>query len=215
MHSSRQKLFTLGAAAALMVAIGCGQQAPQETPGPETITTHGSVSVKWEKDLPSALERAGSEGKPVLVNFYADWCVWCKRLESTTLRDAQVMALLQDQVVPLSLDVDRDGKELSNTYQVDGLPTILVLNSEGQEIGRIPGYMPPAGFLEQIEMLYSAELNKEFGIRNSEFGISSHPSQEFLVFGFEFLVSSFHRIAGEFNAEAQSLFLTRTSQGRR
>jgi thiol:disulfide interchange protein len=142
----------MGVSAALMVVIGCGGQAPpQETTAPETISTHGSVSVDWEKDLPSALERAGNEDKPVLVNFYADWCVWCKRMESTTLRDAQVMTLLRDQVVPLSLDVDRDGKELSNTYRVDGLPTILVLNAEGEEIGRIPGYMPPASFLEQVE----------------------------------------------------------------
>jgi thiol:disulfide interchange protein len=101
--------------------------------------------------MPSALERARTEGKPVLVNFYADWCVWCKRLESTTLRDAKVASVLQNRVVPLSLDVDRDGKELSNEYRVDGLPTIIVLDASGQEIGRIPGYMPPDSFLERVE----------------------------------------------------------------
>ena len=152
MHFSRQNIFALGAAASLLIATGCGREAPpQQVPGSEAISTHGTVTVDWEKDLPAALERAGSEGKPVLINFYADWCVWCKRLESTTLRDAQVMTLLRDQVVPLSLDVDREGKELSNSYQVDGLPTILVLDAKGREIGRIPGYIPPAGFLEQIE----------------------------------------------------------------
>ena len=113
--------------------------------------THGAVEVAWEKDFADALERARTEGKPVLVNFYADWCVWCKRLESTTFRDNQVKTLLRDRVVPVSLDVEGDGRELSDTYRVDGLPTILVLDGTGREIGRIPGYMAPTGFLETVD----------------------------------------------------------------
>lgn len=130
---------------------GCSRPEPEAAAGPVMVTNHESVSVDWGKDLPAALERARSEGKPVLVNFYADWCVWCKRLEATTLRDSQVADLLSDRVVPVSLDVDGDGKELSNQYRVDGLPTILVLDTDGREIGRIPGYMPPSGFLERVE----------------------------------------------------------------
>jgi len=130
---------------------GCSRPEPETAAGPVMVTNHESVSVDWGKDLPAALERARSEGKPVLVNFYADWCVWCKRLEATTLRDSQVADLLSDRVVPVSLDVDGDGKELSNQYRVDGLPTILVLDTDGREIGRIPGYMPPSGFLERVE----------------------------------------------------------------
>ena len=87
----------------------------------------------------------------MLVNFYADWCVWCKRLDSTTLRDAKVASVLQSEVVPLSLDVDHGGKELSSEYGVDGLPMIIMLDSAGKEIGRIPGYMPPDSFLERVE----------------------------------------------------------------
>ena len=101
--------------------------------------------------MSSALERARAEGKPVLVNFYANWCVWCKRLESTTLRDAKVATVLREKVVPLSLDVDAGGKQLSTEYRVDGLPTIIVLDTGGREIGRIPGYVPPDSFLERVE----------------------------------------------------------------
>ena len=79
--------------------------------------------------------------------------MWCKRLESTTLRDTKVATLLSDRVVPVNLDVEGDGRELSNRYHVDGLPTVLVLDSSGREIGRIPGYMPPTGFLEQVERI--------------------------------------------------------------
>jgi thiol:disulfide interchange protein len=145
-------LFAMAAVAALLIAGGCNRGHESAQPAlTEAVTTHGAVEVDWEKTLPEALERAQSEGKPVLVNFYAEWCVWCKRLESTTLRDNQVKTVLRDRVVPVSLDVDGDGRELSNMYRVDGLPTILVLDGEGRELGRIPGYIAPSGFLELVE----------------------------------------------------------------
>ena len=146
------RLLATAAIASLFIVAACGRSENEvETAIADTITTHGTVEVSWAKDLPGALERARAEGKPVLVNFYAEWCVWCKRLESTTLRDNDVKTLLRDQVIPLSLDVDGNGRNLSNQYRVDGLPTILVLDGNGREIGRIPGYMPPTGFLERVE----------------------------------------------------------------
>ncbi len=151
-QTTAPRLLATAAIAFLLVATACSRSEEGAQPAiTETVTSHGAVEVSWATDFPSALERARSEGKPVLVNFYAEWCVWCKRLESTTLRDDEVKTLLRDQVVPLSLDVDGDGRELSNKYQVDGLPTILVLDGNGREIGRIPGYMPPTGFLERVE----------------------------------------------------------------
>ena len=137
--------------AAVLTATACGRPEVASEAPVGAVANHATVKVEWENNMPSALERARDEGKPVLVNFYADWCVWCKRLESTTLRDAKVASVLQNKVVPLSLNVDGDGKELSNEYEVDGLPTIVVLDAGGQEIGRISGYMPPDSFLERVE----------------------------------------------------------------
>jgi thiol:disulfide interchange protein len=149
---SAHRLLATAAAASLLVGVACSRNEQAAEPAiAAAVTTHGTVEVTWSRDLPAALERARAEGKPVLVNFYADWCVWCKKLESTTLRDNDVKTVLRDQVIPVSLNVDGDGRELSNVYRVDGLPTILVLDGNGREIGRIPGYMAPTGFLEQVE----------------------------------------------------------------
>ncbi len=137
-------------AALLSGALACSRSEIAPPPA-DTVAAHGAVKVTWGENLPAALDRARSEGKPVLVNFYADWCVWCQRLESTTFRDAEVANLLQERVVPVSLDVDNEGRELSSRYRVDGLPTILLLDADGREIGRLPGYMPPTGFLEWLE----------------------------------------------------------------
>lgn len=157
-HTLARSLALATTVAALFFSGGCGRQHPSSPPADPgaAISSHGAVAVSWGSDLSAALERARSENKPVLVNFYADWCVWCKRLESTTFRDAEVSVLLRDRVVPVSLDVDGAGRELSGRYEIDGLPTILVLDADGREIGRIPGYMPPTGFLERVNQLIGA-----------------------------------------------------------
>ncbi len=147
----KRSALTFAALAAFIILTACSGPEPASEAPVAAVANHATVEVTWETAMPAALERARTEGKPVLVNFYADWCVWCKRLESTTLRDSKVAALLSDRVVPVNLDVDGDGRELSNQYRVDGLPTVLVLDASGREIGRIPGYMPPTGFLEKVE----------------------------------------------------------------
>ena len=123
----RHATFLVAATSAILLANACGGPEPVIDTPVKTISNHATLEVVWEKDMPSALERARSEGKPLLVNFYADWCVWCKRLESTTLRDSKVASVLQDRVVPVSLNVEGNGRDLSNEYRVDGLPTIVVL----------------------------------------------------------------------------------------
>jgi len=147
----KRSALTFSALAAFIILTACSGPEPASEAPVAAVTNHATVEVTWESDMPAALERARNEGKLVLVNFYADWCVWCKRLESTTLRDAKVASILQNKMVPLSLNVEGDGKELSNEYQVDGLPTIIVLDAGGREIGRIPGYMPPDSFLKRVE----------------------------------------------------------------
>ena len=68
----------------------CGAGPVDEGPSPPsigTVSTHETAQLEWEKSWDSAFTRAKSEDKPVLVSFEAEWCVLCKKLESTTYRD--------------------------------------------------------------------------------------------------------------------------------
>jgi len=149
-------IFQLGLIAVVLCgAAGCTGQETSDaaTHAAVSPTQHGDV--QWAQTWDAAFFRAKSEEKVVLVTFYADWCIWCKKLEDTTLADSSVASFLAERTVPVRLDVDGDGRELSDEYRVDGLPTVLVLNNDGTELGRIPGYLPPEGFLERIRSFVS------------------------------------------------------------
>lgn len=138
-------------AATLCAGTGCsGQENPAKVQK-TVVSTSQTSEIEWAGNWDAAFSKARSEEKVVLVTFYADWCIWCKRLEDTTLTDNAVASFLVENTVPLRLDVDGAGKDLSDQYRVDGLPTVLVFNEDGTELGRIPGYLPPQGFLERIQ----------------------------------------------------------------
>ena len=67
------RLLATAAVASLLVVSACGRGEEAVQPAiADTVTTHGAVAVDWETDFPAALKRARAEGKPVLVNFYAE-----------------------------------------------------------------------------------------------------------------------------------------------
>lgn len=143
----------------VLMASGCGGPHEQKEPAPEAmaVTSHQAVQIPWETDWETAFARAGSLGKPVMANFYADWCVWCKTLETITFRDAKVAALLADHVVPVSIDIEGPQKTRARDWNVQAPPTIVFLTADGRELGRIPGYLPPAQFVTVVEKILSGE----------------------------------------------------------
>lgn len=99
-----------------------------------------------------ALHRAlaQAEGKPVMLDLYADWCVACKEFEKYTFSDPQVQYALKDTVL-LQANVtanNEQDKALLKALNVLGLPTILFFNAQGEEqpAQRVTGFMDAASF---------------------------------------------------------------------
>jgi len=85
-----------------------------------------------------------------MVDFYTDWCGWCRRLDETTYSDADVRRALGG-VVAVKLNAEKEGRREAARYRVQGYPTILFLSADGKEVGRIGGYLPPRPFLEELK----------------------------------------------------------------
>jgi thiol:disulfide interchange protein DsbD len=99
-------------------------------------------------------QRLNTSNKPVMLDFYADWCVSCKEMEKFTFSDPKVQAALKD-VVLLQADVtanNADDSALLKRFDLFGPPGIIFFDPKGQEIRhlRVVGYKDATEFLDQI-----------------------------------------------------------------
>ena len=111
--------------------------------------TDTSNSLQWGTDLNQAMQDAKNTDKKIFVDFYADWCSYCQEMDEVTYQDPQVKEKLTENYVLLKVNVD-ENPELSQKYQAYGLPTMIILDSNGNEIKRIIGYQSPEQLLSQI-----------------------------------------------------------------
>jgi len=114
-------------------------------------------AIEWATEVDPALARAASEAKIVFIDFTAEWCLWCKRLDRETFSDAAVIEFLRSKTVTVRIDADRQA-EVARKYKVMGLPTMVFADAKGSEIGRIAGFRPPAEFLEEAGKLTGTAL---------------------------------------------------------
>jgi thiol:disulfide interchange protein DsbD len=95
--------------------------------------------IKSEADLERELAAAAASGRPVMLDFYADWCVSCKEMERYTFPDPGVRAALGNAVL-LQADVtanDEEDQALLQRFGILGPPTIVFFDAAGREQ---PGY---------------------------------------------------------------------------
>ncbi len=113
------------------------------------------TTIKTVDDLNRALAQAN--GRPVMLDLYADWCVACKEFEKYTFSDKQVQTALQNTLL-LQADVTRNNaqdKALLQHLQVLGLPTIVFFDAQGQEhtAQRVTGFMDAPAFAAHLRNL--------------------------------------------------------------
>jgi thioredoxin-like negative regulator of GroEL len=110
-------------------------------------------TIKWEKSFETALRKARKDRKPVFVDFWAEWCGWCHRLDRTTYADPWVVRRAQDFVaVKVNTEGSRKDLDVALRYQVTSLPTIVFLSPEGRQVYRLNGFQGPGQFPRTLEV---------------------------------------------------------------
>ena len=128
-----------------------------------TLIQAQAGELQWLTDLPKAQAKAKAENKMVLLDFTgSDWCVWCTRLKNEVFSQAAFAEYASKNLVLVEVDFPHNKKmsneqkaandALQKQYKVEGYPTIIVLNSEGKQVGEL-GYMKggPAAFIAELD----------------------------------------------------------------
>jgi len=122
----------------LAIMAGCIKKAPPLT------------EIPFYKDFESAKTEAIKANKPMIIDFYTEWCKYCKMLDTITYIDSIIIAMSHDDIF-VKIDAEAD-TTLAARYAVAGFPTIVITRPDGEEIDRIWGYMPPNEFYNQVQL---------------------------------------------------------------
>ena len=103
-------------------------------------------------DFDEALAAASTSRTLVMVDFYTDWCTWCKHLDKDTFSDAAVQAELAG-LVAIKVNAEKGGKALAARFKIDGYPTVVFTDGAGVEVDRLVGYFPPDKFISEVRRI--------------------------------------------------------------
>jgi thioredoxin:protein disulfide reductase len=124
-----------------------------------TAETLAFSYVKSLEELDKELQQAQRDGKPVMLDFYADWCVVCNEMETYTFSDPSVQEALK-QFTLLKVDVTKNNdldKAFLKQFDLFGPPAILFFNTSSAEIKshRLVGFVKAKPFLEHLSKAIS------------------------------------------------------------
>ncbi|MHB9154226.1 MAG: thioredoxin family protein [Endomicrobiales bacterium] len=106
-------------------------------------------TVNWVASLAEGLETARESGKPVMVDFYADWCGWCKKLDREVYTVNDVIKLSKE-FVNVKVNTDKNPEE-ARRYKVQGLPTVVFLGPNGDVLEEFVGYRAAPDFIRVMK----------------------------------------------------------------
>jgi len=112
-----------------------------------------STEIQFIKeDWEGARSLAATEHKMLLVDFYTDWCTWCRVMDTTTFRDSAVEAYINEHFIPLSIDAERGfGITVAMKYRVNAYPSYGYFTPDGGLVTKSLGYQPPEDYLTTLQ----------------------------------------------------------------
>ncbi len=119
---------------------------------PFTRALSEEKGISWQPWSDSVFAQAKSEGRFVLLDLGTGWCHWCHVMEEVTYQDPTVVSLVGKNYLAVRVDADAR-PDLSNRYEDYGWPATIVFNSDGSEIVKRRGYLPPGQMASMLQAI--------------------------------------------------------------
>src|SRR5215470_6788908 len=112
-----------------------------------------SSKIVWERDYEKAIERAQRENKFVIADMFTDWCELCKEMDKQTFAERHLIQKMANAYVWLKLNTETevDGIRLQKEFTILTYPTVLVLDSHGDEVDRVDRFLTATQFRTKVD----------------------------------------------------------------
>jgi uncharacterized protein YyaL (SSP411 family) len=110
----------------------------------------GAEDLQWQPWSNAIFDRARQENRFVLLDLGTGWCHWCHVMEEVTYQDPAVIKLIHDRFLAVRVDAD-SRPDLANRYEDYGWPATIVFNTDGSEIVKRQGYIPPKPMASMLQ----------------------------------------------------------------
>lgn len=112
--------------------------------------------LSFHTSIDTGINEAKNLSKPIFLYFRSETCYWCIKFEEEALSDKRVIEILNDNFVIVSIDTFKQ-KNASNALGVRTTPFMIFFTKDGEEISRIPGYIPTDEFLVKLNYVLDQE----------------------------------------------------------
>lgn len=119
-----------------------------------SMTGSKEYSIDWMDDLREAIKMAQAENKRVLIDFTADWCAACKKMDATTFKDGTVIKELERNWIPVKIDSTVQSTKIESIlkkFNITGLPSMVILDSDGRMVKKLAGFQEASDLKTELE----------------------------------------------------------------
>ena len=120
-----------------------------------------ATEIEWV-DINTALENVGENEKKIVIDFYTDWCGWCKVMDRKTYSDSSIVAYINEHYLAVKFNPEKgdsvvyDGetysaRQFAAAWQVRGYPATGFVSKNAEALVLLPGYQGPDEFLRILQ----------------------------------------------------------------
>jgi len=155
----------------------------KENSSDKVSAKNGDESVRWEK-ISEGLKNAELQKKPVLMFFYTEWCIYCKKMNSEVFSDPEISRYMNENFISMRINPEKDSETIELMGQKippaklmsytgsNGFPTTLFLTDKKKPLTTIPGFVEKGTFLSILKYLkeecYENKVSLDDYIKNPD-----------------------------------------------